>query len=116
MLRSAEERRELEHCIDGYIDLAEAVIRQAAEDLADAYRRFERVKEATGYGGIGERIHAGKTITECEMFFRSPLFGILCASDIDGESVIESIRERAKEPARPDGRKHKAKAKVIIKG
>lgn len=91
---AAIERLNAKWCTDGYLALAEAIIKLAAEDLAEAYGRLERCKRMQTAESEKVRFYAQKTATECEMFFRSPMFDILCGSAIAGESVIESIREK----------------------
>lgn len=91
--KSADDR--LQYCMDGYISLAGAIVRQACEDYAEAIKLVERNRERESRGAVANLFKAKNTIDSCEMFFRSAWFETLVSSDIDGESLMHSVRKRA---------------------
>lgn len=74
--------------IDGYLNLAAAVVKQAAEDYLRALRNVQQ----------HPRDHdAQRTVKECELFFRQD---VSAWTDIDGESIIREIRTRVNDGTR----------------
>lgn len=59
---------------DGYRLLATCICEKAISDLRSGYRSHNRA-----------------LIADCESFFRSDWFAVLC--DVDGEAVISAVRK-----------------------
>lgn len=66
---------------DPFENLANAIILQAVWEYRAALRRYRR------HG------NEDAELKKCERFFRSPWFG--CLTNIDGEYLIEKLREEA---------------------
>lgn len=66
--------------IDGYMNLAAAIVIQAARDYARALRRLKKRPDDED---------AKRTIRECELFFRQDAE---FWTNIDGELIIKEIR------------------------
>ena len=68
--------------VDPYRSLASAVVQQAAIDYAAALRGMKRRRRSS---------KALKTAAECESFFRSGYFDLLCG--LDSMALMEKIRK-----------------------
>ncbi len=68
-----------------YRDLADAIILQAVTDYRRAYWKLRRCKHHQ---------EALETITECEQFFQSTWFSMLC--DLDGEKLLRDVKREMK--------------------
>lgn len=68
--------------IDGYKNLAAAVVEQAIKDYRSALKRIRRHPDDA---------NAIRIISDCERFFRNE---ISLYSDLDGESIIRIVREK----------------------
>lgn len=73
---------EEQYNIDGYRDLAAAVVDKAVCDYRSSLRRLKRKPKD---------INANKIKNDCERFFRDEI-GIY--SELDGESIMRIIKER----------------------
>lgn len=71
---------------EAYQNLANAIVKNAADDYRAALRGLERNPESKGYQSDAERI---------EKFFRSPWYEML--TDVDGEYLIRRLQEDEKE-------------------
>ena len=68
--------------MNGFQELANAIIEQAAKD----YRAAQRIQRRHP-----DNYSAHKTVLEVEQFFRSDWFAVL--SDIDGEVLLRMLKE-----------------------
>lgn len=71
-----------EYNIDGYKNLASAVVVKAVKDYRSALKRLQRKPKD---------IYGNKMKNDCERFFRNEI-GIY--SELDGESIMRIIREQ----------------------
>lgn len=71
-----------EYNIDGYKNLASAVVVKAVKDYRSALKRLRRKPKD---------IYANKMKNDCERFFRNEI-GIY--SELDGESIMRIVREQ----------------------
>ena len=72
--------------MNGYQNLANAIIEQAVKDYREALRRLKRHPDSKA---------AMELAMECERFFRSGWYGVL--TDIDPDYLIERLRKEAAE-------------------
>lgn len=78
-----------ERASDPYMQLANAVVIQAAKDYRDACRTLERGRRH--YITESKRLASEKHRNDCLRFFRSAWFATL--SDLDGEMLIRKLDE-----------------------
>lgn len=71
---------------DGALLLARAIIVQQAKDYKAALRKCKKNGTQSSTGTV-----------KCEKFFRSAWFTILTRGKIDGEYIIEKLREEVEE-------------------
>jgi len=69
----------------GYRDLADAIILQAVTDYRRAHWKLRLCRH---------HAEALETIAECEDFFRSTWFSILCG--LDGEQLLRNLKREIK--------------------
>lgn len=74
--------------MDGYLDLKNAIVQQAAEDYAAAFM-----------GNMVDRKHPQKTLRECEEFFYSDWYTTLTNGEIDGDWLMQNLKIRELERA-----------------
>lgn len=72
---------------DGAINLIDGIIRQAASDYVSALVRYNTDK------GRGKKLSHRQEIINCERFFRRDM-DTYTYCELDGERVIEALRER----------------------
>ena len=72
--------------VDGYTDLANAIIKQAVKDYQRTYRRLRKAPNSK---------YAKEDIEELESFFFSDWFGVL--SDLDATYLLKKVKERVEE-------------------
>lgn len=71
---------------EAYQNLANAIVKNAADDYRAALRGLERNPESAGYQADAKKI---------ERFFRSPWYQML--TDVDGEYLIRRLQEDEKQ-------------------
>ena len=72
--------------VDGYTDLANAIIEQAVRDYERVYRRLRKNPESQ---------KAKEDLRELESFFYSEWYEVL--TDLDASYLLRKIRERIEE-------------------
>lgn len=77
---------------EAYQNLANAIVKSAADDYRAALRGLERNPDSTAYQADAKKI---------EKFFRSPWYEML--TDVDGEYLIRRLQEDEKERAKKKG-------------
>ena len=71
-----------QYCMDGYKNLAAAVVTKAVEDYRSALKRLHRHPND---------IAANKVRNDCEQFFND---NISYYSDLDGQAIMSAVRKR----------------------
>lgn len=77
--------------IDGYKNLANAVVVQAARDYRSALKRLWRRPD---------NVEANKMKNDCERFFKNEIEPY---TDLDGLTLMRMIREKVGEECEPNG-------------
>ena len=79
---------------DGCVDLAAAVLREQAQDLTSAARRYNTYPSKENY----------EHLKQCRDFYKSDMFVALSCGMADGEQVMKKIIKDALRGRVPEGR------------